>query len=59
MKDESSRVLRGGAWLNPPSSARVAFCYWRAPGFRFNDLGVRLVRMVGPIQQLAEVNNDQ
>jgi formylglycine-generating enzyme required for sulfatase activity len=53
--DESGRVFRGGGWLYQPSFARVAFRGLNAPGYRSDFLGVRLVRMVLPLQQLGEV----
>ncbi len=53
-------VNRGGSWFSPPSLARVARRSLLAPGLRnVNLLGVRLVRVVNPIQQIAEVNDGE
>jgi formylglycine-generating enzyme required for sulfatase activity len=38
------RVFRGGSWNGRPPSARVALRSRFAPGYRFNYLGLRLVR---------------
>ena len=40
----SSRVLRGGSWLSDARGVRVARRVNRAPGYRNNTLGFRLVR---------------
>jgi formylglycine-generating enzyme required for sulfatase activity len=42
----SNRVVRGGSWYFGPRVARVAVCNYSAPGYRFFDLGVRLLRTV-------------
>ena len=55
MNDECDRVDRGGCWSYRPSSARVARRGQGAPGNRGNGLGVRLIRVVDSLQQLAEV----
>jgi formylglycine-generating enzyme required for sulfatase activity len=38
------RVRRGFSWVNGPRLARVAGRNWVTPGFRFGNLGLRLVR---------------
>jgi formylglycine-generating enzyme required for sulfatase activity len=40
----SVRVVRGGSWLGGPQDARVAHRHDVAPGGRYNNLGVRLLR---------------
>jgi sulfatase modifying factor 1 len=40
----SFRVFRGGSWLDNSRDARSAYRGRRDAGFRFNDLGFRLVR---------------
>ena len=40
----SLRVRRGGSWNDSPRGARVAVRYRYAPGDRYFDLGLRLVR---------------
>jgi uncharacterized protein (TIGR02996 family) len=40
--DNSSRVMRGGAWVGSPPWCRAAFRYWDAPANRDNDLGFRV-----------------
>ena len=47
MKKAKYRVLRGGSWLNYPRFARVANRNRYTPGYRYNDLGLRLVRRAG------------
>lgn len=59
MDNDPYRVLRGGSWTAPPSFARVAHRYGFAPGDRDDSLGVRLYRMISPVQQIAEVNNER
>ena len=54
--DKADRVYRGGGWDYGPAFARVAFGIRVGPGYRGDFLGVRLVRIVNPLQQLAEVN---
>jgi formylglycine-generating enzyme required for sulfatase activity len=39
----SVRVLRGGSWISNPWRLRAASRYWRAPGDRTHDVGVRVV----------------
>ena len=41
-----SRVNRGGSWLVAPQYAWVALRDYDGPGFRYDSLGVRLVRRV-------------
>jgi formylglycine-generating enzyme required for sulfatase activity len=38
------RVGRGGSWFSKPAGARVADRDWYTPGYRFYNLGLRLVR---------------
>lgn len=57
MGSEHDCVSRGGGWSNRTFNVRVTFRSWLAPGNRYSSLGVRLFRMVSPVQQLAEVNN--
>ena len=42
----SIRVYRGGGWGSDPRFARVAARSGAAPGHRYINLGVRLVRRV-------------
>lgn len=60
MEDEhdAHRTIRGGSWILLRSSARVSnrHAHRSAPVARYNDLGVRLIRLLNPIEQLAEVN---
>lgn len=53
------RVFRGGGWLFQPSFARMAVCLQNAPVSRGDNLGVRLVRLVNSLQQLAEVKDGE
>jgi len=39
------RVVRGGSWLDDAADARAASRYWRAPAFRYVNLGFRCVRV--------------
>ena len=41
-----SRVNRGGSWLVAPQYARVTSRDCDGPGFRYDNLGVRLARRV-------------
>jgi len=38
----TSRVLRGGSWLNAPQDCRSANRDWHAPDFRVNNIGFRV-----------------
>ena len=38
----SRRVFRGGSWIGDAKRCRVSIRYYRAPGSRFNYLGLRL-----------------
>lgn len=51
------RVYRGGSWYFTPAGARVALRYGVTPGNRYDLLGVRIVRLVAPMQRVAEVTN--
>lgn len=51
------RVNRGGSWLDSAAGARVADRFRDTPDPRYNFLGVRLVRLLTPMQQIAEVTN--
>jgi serine/threonine-protein kinase len=37
------RVLRGGAWCNPPNHARAAYRSWNNPDYRNDHIGFRVV----------------
>lgn len=41
---ESLRVARGGSWCGDPQYARVADRDNISPDYRYDDLGLRLVR---------------
>ncbi len=43
----SSRVVRGGSWVNNAQDCRSAYRYWNSPGSRSYYLGFRLVRFPG------------
>lgn len=52
------RVYRGGSCCLAPANAQVVICGRNAPGNRFNGiLGVRIIRLVTPMQQIAEMTN--
>jgi formylglycine-generating enzyme required for sulfatase activity len=40
--NESRRVLRGGSWLNYPTSARAAYRNWNDRIVRYNSVGFRV-----------------
>jgi formylglycine-generating enzyme required for sulfatase activity len=40
----SQRVLRGGSWLNKPSSLRASHRYWNQADNRYNIIGFRLAQ---------------
>jgi len=44
--DFSSRVVRGGSWLNRPVILRSAHRDWGTPTYRLSDIGFRLARTV-------------
>jgi formylglycine-generating enzyme required for sulfatase activity len=46
----SSRVLRGGAWLNQPGFLRCAFRFSNLPRERYTNVGVRCARDLPPSQ---------
>ena len=37
-----AKIVRGGGWKTDEDSCRVAFRYYRGPGYRYNSLGFRL-----------------
>lgn len=49
MSDKSAHVNRGGSWRSGPQFARAANRLIDAPGNRYNDLGIRLVEVVGKL----------
>ena len=55
---EPDRVSRGGSWFNPTFVVRVAYRVEFAPGDRGTS-GVRLSRLINPLQQLGELNNEE
>lgn len=57
MEDESSRVFRGGSWGDLATTARVAIQSASACGYHNALVGVRLVLVINPFQQIAEVSN--
>ena len=42
------RVLRGGSWVSRPRDLRSADRIWLTTGFRFDELGFRVARMLTP-----------
>lgn len=54
-RDESSRVFRGGCWSDQRADARVTLRSGSAPGYHNSIVGVRLVRVVSPLEQLVEM----
>jgi formylglycine-generating enzyme required for sulfatase activity len=46
--DCTSRVVRGGSWLNYPRNLRAASRFDYTPDFRGQNVGFRLVRTVTP-----------
>jgi formylglycine-generating enzyme required for sulfatase activity len=46
--DCTSRVIRGGSWLNPPRLLRTGNRYRYGPDFRASDLGFRVGRTITP-----------
>jgi formylglycine-generating enzyme required for sulfatase activity len=47
-EDDRRRVVRGGSWFDDRRLARCAYRHYYDPGFRYNDLGFRLL-CVSPI----------
>ncbi len=41
-RNSSSRVHRGGSWFHPATYCRVAYRSYNTPGYRGNNLGLRL-----------------
>ena len=56
--DNFHRVIRGGSWGLAPAFACVASPHYDTPSGRFGALGFRLSRLVSPIEQLAEVDDE-
>lgn len=52
----NSLVLTGGAWSNDVRGLRVVDCCWYDQRNRCDNLGLRIARVVGSLQQVAEVN---
>jgi formylglycine-generating enzyme required for sulfatase activity len=44
----SYRVFRGGGWNDDAVNCRSAYRYWNVPGYRFNDLGFRVLAVPSP-----------
>ncbi len=57
MRNDLYHFDRGGSWLNLPSDAQVARRLKFASGDTYFNLGVRLIRLINPLQQIAEVKN--
>lgn len=47
--DDSTRILRGGSWLNIAGHCRSAYRYWDPPGSRDADISFRVV-CVSPVR---------
>jgi formylglycine-generating enzyme required for sulfatase activity len=45
-KETSSRVVRGGSWINYPDGLRSSNRIWLEPGLRSSDLGFRVARVL-------------
>lgn len=53
----SNRVPRGCGWRVEARFARVANRYCFTPSYRGDSLGVRLMRILGILEQLADVKD--
>lgn len=38
------RVIRGGSWISDARDCRSAYRYGSQPGYRYNDLGFRVIK---------------
>ena len=56
-KGRTGRVMRGGTWFGVAKICRSACRYGGYPDFRDNDLGFRLVRLVGEVI-IQEITGD-
>lgn len=59
MSGKENCVRRGGSWCYPPQYARVAYRFGNAPGYRFINLGFRLVRSITPAERLGELSVEE
>ena len=57
MTSEPNFVLRGGSWLYRPPLAQVVYRSSSAPENHSFNFGIRLIRVVYFLQQIAEVKN--
>lgn len=55
----STRVARGGCWNLTPQYAQVANRFTLTPGYRCDDLGFRLVRIITPAERLGELAEEE
>jgi serine/threonine protein kinase/formylglycine-generating enzyme required for sulfatase activity len=55
--DDAWRVRRGGSWGDVAGRARLADRDWYHPGYRFDYLGVRLVRSCQPSAEPPRTNS--
>ena len=51
--ETSSRVVRGGSWVDNPVGLRSSHRHWGGPGDRFDVLGFRVARVLSPARTPA------
>ncbi len=56
--DNSYRVIRGGTWIDLPPNAWVTNRNRDAPSYRFDNLGLRLVRNMSVLEEITEGLNN-
>jgi hypothetical protein len=42
ISNNSSRILRGGSWVNDPQNCRAAVRFWDSPAYRGDNFGFRV-----------------
>ena len=58
-KRHAYRTSRGGSWVAAPGVERVAYRGRTSPGYRYDTLGLRLVRTTEPVTTVGGFDEER